>query len=188
MSLFLKQYYSKCHNSVGAMHISNLISTTELLKKLKDQKSKIIDIRPIEAYNGWKLFNEKRGGHIITAKSLPFKWSNYIDWIEIIETKGILNEHELIIYGYNIAECEDVELKFHDLGYKNTKLYDHFVDEWSANESLPMERLAKYNHLVSAEWVHELIETGKAPEYANAKYVIPTSAHSLTISWYSRIV
>ena len=64
------------------------ISTIELLKIIDDPNVQIIDIRPIDAYNGWKLKNESRGGHIKGARCLPFKWFNYIDWIEIVQSKG----------------------------------------------------------------------------------------------------
>ena len=57
---------------------------------------KIIDVRPVDAYNGWKLHNETRGGHIPGAKSLPTKWLKYIDWIEIACHKNILPENELV--------------------------------------------------------------------------------------------
>ena len=44
--------------------------------------------------------------------------------------------------------------------------------EWSANETLPMNYLARYKNLVSAQWVQELISGGKPAEYDNNKYVI----------------
>ena len=46
----------------------------------------------------WKLANEARGGHIPGAKMLPVKWTNYIDWIEIVRSKHILPENKIIIY------------------------------------------------------------------------------------------
>jgi len=44
------------------------ISTAELSENL--HKYKVIDIRPIDAYNGWKEGGETKGGHIKGAKSL----------------------------------------------------------------------------------------------------------------------
>ena len=42
---------------------------------------------------------EFSGGHIEGARSLPFKWTGYIDWIEIVRSKNILPEDSLILYG-----------------------------------------------------------------------------------------
>ena len=77
------------------------LSTPDLKKYLEDDKGLIIDVRPIDAYNGWKLQNEMRGGHIKGAKSLPVKWTNYIDWIEIVRSKNIMPEQEIALYGYS---------------------------------------------------------------------------------------
>jgi len=148
------------------------ISTEEIQERIKDPDFRIIDIRPVESYNGWRLKNEKRGGHIKGAKSLPYKWSNYIDWIEIVRAKEILPNHSLIIYGYDDSESEKVAKLFFKAGYYDVKIYDNFITEWSANNKLPMYRLKNYYHLVSANWLNKIIKTGSAPEYNNNKYVI----------------
>jgi len=70
------------------------LSTKELLSFIENKNGIIIDIRPVDAYNGWTLKNEKRGGHIKGAKSLPLKWTKYIDWIEIVRSKNILPDHQ----------------------------------------------------------------------------------------------
>ncbi len=148
------------------------ISTPELLKNSSDSASKIIDIRSADAYNGWQEQNEKRGGHIKNAVSLPFKWANYMDWIEIVRSKNIFPENKLIIYGYSTEETDIIAHKFLKAGYSDIFVYNHFVDEWSENEKLPMNKLARYKHLVSADWVQTLISGNKPPEYNNTKYVI----------------
>ena len=139
---------------------------------MEEHSVKIIDIRPVEAYNGWKQKGEKRGGHIQGAKSLPFKWAKYIDWIEIVQSKNILFDHEIIIYGYNEKETEVVAEQFQKLGYVNVKLYHNFLSEWVTNESLPMDQLARYSQLISAEWLNELLTTFSAQEINNTKFVI----------------
>ena len=54
------------------------ISTAELLEIIDNKDVKIIDVRSSDAFNGWTLKNEARGGHIKNATSLPEKWLNYI--------------------------------------------------------------------------------------------------------------
>jgi len=148
------------------------ISTEELYKNLKNDRFKIIDLRPVEAYNGWKLKNEFRGGHIQNARSLPAKWLNYIDWMETVRSKGIHPEHTLVIYSYDPGHSQKAARLFMKAGYHQVKIYEDFLDRWTADPELPMEHLAKYRQLVPAEWLNELVTTGKALEYDRDKYVI----------------
>jgi thiosulfate/3-mercaptopyruvate sulfurtransferase len=149
-----------------------IISTEELLSYIDDPEFILIDVRPIEAYNGWKVKSEKRGGHIKGARSLPYKWSRYLDWIEIVKSKGILPCYKIVLYGYDKSETEIVANQFIRAGYKDPKIYHDFISEWSTNEEFPMDGLKRYTQLVSADWLNELIITNSAPEYNNKKYVI----------------
>jgi molybdopterin synthase sulfurtransferase len=51
-------------------------------------------------------------------------------------------------------------------------VYYHFCDEWSAEPTLPMQRLERYRHLVPAEWVRALIYEDAPMHYDNDRYVI----------------
>ncbi|MBL7128121.1 MAG: sulfurtransferase [Ignavibacteria bacterium] len=148
------------------------ISTKELLNQINHTETKIIDVRPVDAYNGWQLRNEKRGGHIKGAKSLPAKWAKYLEWIEIVRSKRILPEHKLIIYGYDSENIEQVANLFDRAGYKDINIYLHFIDEWSADDDLPMEQLKRYHQLVSSDWLHTLISGEKPSHYYGKNYVI----------------
>jgi thiosulfate/3-mercaptopyruvate sulfurtransferase len=148
------------------------ISTAELQKQLDNPQTSIIDIRPVEAYNGWSLNNEPRGGHIRGARSLPIKWARYIDWIEIVRSKGIDPDQFLIIYGYHLEDAELVADRFLRSGYNNIGIYDRFLDEWSPNAALPMDRLPRYQQLIYPQWLKTLIDGGTPPEYKGGDYVI----------------
>lgn len=150
----------------------NYVSTELIVKNLNNQQIKIIDVRPLEAYNGWKLKGEYRGGHIRGAKSLPIKWLDYIDWLEIVRNKELFPEQTLVIYSYDKSGSEKVAKRFIESGYHNINIYDGFLDSWSVNPELPMEYLPRYRYLVSADWLNQLISTGKAPEYDNNKFAI----------------
>ncbi|MBN1987733.1 MAG: sulfurtransferase [Prolixibacteraceae bacterium] len=147
-------------------------TTTELFRHLITSGVKIIDVRQVEAYNGWHLKGETRGGHIAGAKSLPAKWLKYIDWIEIVRHKNILPEHEIVVYGYSPEETQEVAERFLKSGYKKVSVYNHFADEWVVNPNLPMQKLERYKNLVSAEWVNELILGGRPAEYENDNFVV----------------
>lgn len=152
------------------------ISTVELKAFLTEARGFVIDIRPVDAYNGWKLQGELRGGHIKGAKSLPIKWAKYIDWIEIVRSKGILPDKQIVVYSYSSKEAEAVAQLFIRAGYQNVSIYNHFIDEWTVNPELPMENLKRYAHLVYPEWVKSISSGDNPPEY-NGKNVIICHAH-----------
>jgi thiosulfate/3-mercaptopyruvate sulfurtransferase len=148
------------------------ISGKELAEISGDPHISIIDIRPADAYNGWILNGEKRGGHIPGSRSLPLKWTDYIDWIEIVRHKKILPDQKVVIYGYKPDEIEKVYNRFLKSGYENVEAYLHFTDEWSADPALPLESLKNFKYLVHPGWVLSLLEGGRPPLYDNNRFVI----------------
>ena len=154
----------------------NTISTTELFSNLNNPDVILVDVRAVDAYNGWKMHAEERGGHIQGAKSLPFKWSKYIDWIEIVRSKGILPQKKIILYSYLSSEAEIVADMFFRAGYKDIYLYQNFIDEWAVNPDLPMQNLTRYTHLVHPEWLESVI-SGSHPLTYNGKKVVVCHAH-----------
>ncbi len=148
------------------------ISTQEVLKNINKPKSIIIDIRPTESYNGWKLKNEKTGGHIKGAKSLPYKWSNYIDWTEIVREKGILPEYKIIIYGYSEAETDKIAKLFIKAKFPDVFVYYKFPEEWASNPELPSEHLARYQNLIYPALVQKYLNNVVPSVFDNTKVVI----------------
>jgi len=147
-------------------------NTSELIKQLESANTKLLDVRPVEAYNGWAFNNEQRGGHIKRAKSLPVKWLTYIDWIEIVRHKEILPNNKIIIYSDNEKDAVAVANRFEKSGYEDVMIYNDFLNEWVTNPDLPMEKLDRFQHLVPAKWVNQLIKGEKPPHYNNDKFVI----------------
>jgi thiosulfate/3-mercaptopyruvate sulfurtransferase len=152
------------------------ITTNELQTLLSSPEVKIIDIRQVDAYNGWILQGEKRGGHIKGAKSLSAKWANYIDWIEIVRSKGILPEHDIVLYSYNREETEKIAKYCARAGYTKIRIYNHFSDEWSINDELPVDFLSRFQNLVPAIWVNDII-SGRTPKEIEGKKVVICHSH-----------
>ncbi len=153
-------------------HTIKEVSTAELFSILDNSDSKIIDVRPVDAYNGWILQKEARGGHIPNSKSLPEKWLKYMDWIEIVRNKNILPNHTIIVYGYFREDAERVALRFLNSGYPDVRIYSGFLSEWLPNEKLPLQKLERFRNLVPALWVNNLIEGKKPLEYNNDKFIV----------------
>ncbi|MDZ7739519.1 MAG: rhodanese-like domain-containing protein, partial [Bacteroidales bacterium] len=150
----------------------NIITTEELLEYTDDKATRIIDVRSPDAYNGWRLHNESRGGHIPGASNLHFKWTEYIDWIEIVRNKGINQGDRLIIYGYSSDDAMHVAERFLKAGYDTIFVYTGFAGEWLPDDRLPLDRLQRYDTLVPASWVHSLISGERPVEYDNDSFII----------------
>lgn len=148
------------------------ISTGDLQKLLSQDDAILLDVRSIDAYNGWALRGESRGGHIRGAKSLPAKWTRYMDWIEIVQSKDITPEKTIILYGYDVANTDQVAEMFAKTGYDKIRVYYGFLNEWVADPDLPMDRLQRHRHLVPPEWLHSVLAGEKPQHYDNDKYVL----------------
>lgn len=158
------------------MNTLDQISTAELNIKMHSGNLQVIDTRPVDAYNGWKLKNERRGGHIPGARSLPSKWANYIDWIEIVKSKGLDPNKETVLYGYSSKEIFKVARQFDSAGYRKLRVYLNFVQDWLGNTRYPVDFLPKYDKLVPASWVNELVQ-GHEPEGMDNQDVVICHAH-----------
>ena len=148
------------------------VSTAELQILHKEQGTRIIDVRSADAYNGWTLQNEARGGHIKDAKNLPAKWTGYLDWIEMVRHKQIHPEHHVIIYGYDNSDAGKVASRFLKSGYHHVSVYSRFVKEWSGNPEMPMQQLERFSKLVPAQWIHNLISGNRPPHFENDKFAV----------------
>lgn len=148
------------------------MSTREVVALLGNPSVHIIDVRPVDAYNGWKLAGEMRGGHIPGARSLPMKWFNYIDWIEIVRRKEIQPGNKIIIYGYSRKDAESAFKRFMNSGYSDINIYSGFLTEWTMDGDLPLECLFRFRFLVHPGWINDLISGRTPEEYNNDRYVL----------------
>lgn len=148
------------------------ISTKDLQGKLENNDWVVVDTRENDAFNGWKLDEVKRGGHIKGATDFSAAWlkvedknkSKLID--EALKTKGITAEKNIVLYDANGKDSGEVAEFLSQKGYKNIYTYD--VKEWAKDESLEMVAYENYQMLVSASWVKDLVED-KKPETFNGK-------------------
>ncbi len=143
------------------------VSTSEVKEFLNNEEYVIVDVRPTHAYNGWQLRNEQRSGHIKGARTLPVKWAEYLDWIEIVRHKNILPSQKIVLYGYDEEDIIKVAKRFNDAGYDQLFSYKDFLNIWCKDESLPMNYLSRYAELVYPQWVNQLLHGEKPPVYNN---------------------
>jgi 3-mercaptopyruvate sulfurtransferase SseA len=145
----------------------NTISTTELAGLLEDPDLTIVDLRPLAAYNGWRLNGELRGGHIPGAVAFPSAWLRSVDEPEIerlLHSKGVVPGRRVVVYGDRLDAAAFVA-KLDSLGIENARVYDPGWAAWAADQRLPIERLPNYDRLVHIDWLRRVMD-GERPEAA----------------------
>src|ERR1700682_3762489 len=78
------------------------VSLTELRERLSDPQLRIVDIRALPAYHGWRVSGAPRGGHIPGAVAFPSAWLQSVDGPEVerlLRSKAILASREVVLYG-----------------------------------------------------------------------------------------
>jgi 3-mercaptopyruvate sulfurtransferase SseA len=145
------------------------ISADELRRRLDDPGLTIVDVRPLPAYNGWRPSGEARGGHIPGAVAFPSAWLRSVDTVEVerlLHSKDIVPSREVVLYGDDAEDVSAVRTRLTELGHTGVRIYEGGWTEW-ADDTLPVERLPKYDKLVHTEWLRQVLEGGR-PEAAPA--------------------
>jgi molybdopterin synthase sulfurtransferase len=142
------------------------ISTPELHRRIHDDDVIVVDARPLPAYNGWRLANEVRGGHIPGAVALPSDWLTRLDDAELqrlLRAKGFDTGREVVLYGYGRQDVDRLASRLPTFG--RIRRYAGGWAEWASDANLPLERLHHYQKLVHPQWLAQLLE-GNRPEAA----------------------
>ena len=138
------------------------IDGVELAHRLDRAEHVVLDVRPIGAYNGWRLHGEARGGHVPGARPLPLSWTRYMDWIETVEALG-LDGRPVTVYGYGAEDGQAMAEKLTQLGIGGVDVFTDFLS-WADDDARPLVRMARYRHLVPPGWLRAVIErTGAIP-------------------------
>jgi len=143
------------------------IATDELRDRLTDPNLTVVDVRPIAAFNGWRLRGEARGGHIPGAVAFPSAWLHSVDQPEIdkqLLAKRVTADRDIVVYGDGL-EASAFAAKLHSLGIDRVAIYEAGFGAWAADETLPVEGLPKFDRLVHVEWLRQLVD-GQRPEAA----------------------
>lgn len=153
--------------------MATFFSTAELEQKLGQPALVAVDVRPMAAYNGWRLKGEARGGHLPGAVAWPLRWFELIapaEHAHHLAAKGLTPDKTIVAYGYTRAEGEQFAQMLGKLGYTNVLVYEAGQPAWAADERLPLERLPLYPKLVHVDWLHELIRGGRPETYTGNNF------------------
>lgn len=161
---------SKENESIKTETGIKIINTGELKDKLGKSDWVVVDTRENDAFNGWKLDEVKRGGHITGATDFSATWLKVEDKDARLDadlkTKGITKEKNIVLYDANGKDSNEVANYLAQKGFTNIYTYD--VKEWAKDETLPMTAYENYQMLVSASWVKDLVD-GKNPDAYTGK-------------------
>jgi molybdopterin synthase sulfurtransferase len=138
--------------------VASTISTEELRERLDDPGLTLVELRPLPAYNGWRLDGEARGGHIAGAVAFPSQWLQSLDQDELerlLEVKGILPHREVVLYG-DATDAFATILR--ELGHERVRTYRAGWRAWAADAKLPVERLPRYERLVHSGWLRQVLD------------------------------
>lgn len=148
------------------------IGTEALASQLDTPDRTVVDVRPVAAYNGWRLRDEPRGGHLPGATSLPLEWFDTVDIGAVLEDRGPPRSRPLTVYGYDPEAVRTAVDVLGEHGYEPVAGYTGFIDEWAADPDRPLERLARYDRLVYPQWVKDLVAGGEPPRSPEGDSVI----------------
>jgi molybdopterin synthase sulfurtransferase len=145
-----------------------MISTAELRRRLGEPELTIVDVRPLSAYNGWRLGGEARGGHIPGAVAFPSSWLSSVEEAEaerLLQSKRITTTQQVVLYGDAAEDVAAVRTWLASLGHERVRIYEQGWGAWARDPSLPVERLPNYEKLVHTEWLRQVL-AGRRPEAA----------------------
>jgi molybdopterin synthase sulfurtransferase len=150
------------------------IRPAELLDRLTDPAIRILDARPLAAYNGWRLRDEARGGHIPGAGALPSEWLprlTDIDLGALADAHGLGHHVTTVVYGYDIEEAVALADRLGTIGVTGTRVLEPGWPDWASDQRLPIEHLPGFRRLVHPAWLRDVLD-GRRPEAPPAGRVL----------------
>lgn len=155
---------------------SEEIDTNRLEEFIGGGNCVLVDTRDSDAFNGWRLGDVSRGGHIAGAVNFSASWLDIDskDGEEVVKQalsdKGIAKDKKVVLYDINGRDAAKVKGWLESRGFIDILTYD--AKKWIDDPDRPVETLPGYGLLIPAEVLKDLVD-GKRPEtFENAGKVI----------------
>ena len=152
-----------------------IIDTRELRARLGDPTLTIVDVRPLTAYNGWRVGDDARGGHIPGAVGFPSAWLDSVDGPEIerqLTRKGIVAQRDIAVYGRDADEARRFVASLHALRIDGARSYEEGFGAWAADPNLPVDKLPRHDRLVHIEWLGQVLAGGRPEAAPTGKFLL----------------
>jgi thiosulfate/3-mercaptopyruvate sulfurtransferase len=144
------------------------ILTSDLSDRLADERTTIVDIRPLAAYNGWRLGGEARGGHIPGSLAFPAGWLDHVedhDLQRLVGPGDSIDPRTIVVYGDRDQDASPIVDRLVASGHQDVLVYEDGWQAWAGDPDLPTERLLRFDRLVPTGWLNRLLAGGR-PEAA----------------------
>jgi len=151
-------------------HMIKMLTVEALSAIYQSPTVRVVDTRPMGGFNGWRLDNEARGGHIPGAVAFPHTWAAGMfdaDLTERLAIKGLTPDRSIVLYGYGEEDSTSLAVRLLDLGFADVSVLAGGLGEWAAHRDLDMIRLPRHRQLVYPQWLHGLLageQMDEAPE------------------------
>jgi 3-mercaptopyruvate sulfurtransferase SseA len=171
---------------IAAPNEAVLARLNQVLNSRQNGRKVLIDTRGDAEYNGWPLDGVARAGHIPEALNIDYAWFyakdktilNAGEIKTLLQQRNITPEKDVIVYGSTGPRAGFSYFVLRLMGYLHVSNYDGSVLEWSLRTDLPMDRLARYEKLVYASWVKDLLDGKKPYGYSGKRFVILESRYT----------
>jgi len=137
-----------------------IVSVKQVQNMKKDKNIVLMDTRSYDEYNGWDIKGNKINGHIPGAVNYPVSALKDGEVEKALERKGIKNGNEIVLYGDESKIMADILI---EKGY-TVSIFDKGIEKWADN-SLPLEKLKRYETIVPVSWVKDLLDGKKVTHY-----------------------
>lgn len=140
--------------------MSKTITVEKLAGLQRSPDLTLVDGRPIQAYNGWRLHGEPRGGHIPGAVAFPQSWVDGAfdpELVSLLAKKGITPDRRVVLYGYDDGSEAVFAGRLEAIGYEHVEVLEGGQPKWAAQPELELVTLPRYRQLVYPEWLHRLL-------------------------------
>jgi 3-mercaptopyruvate sulfurtransferase SseA len=151
------------------------ISTAALRDRLYDPTVTVVDVRPMAAYNGWRLRDAARGGHIPGAVSFPSAWLTSVDGPEIerlLRAKHITRERTVVLYSNEVEDVVGLAGRLEAAAHPAVRIYADGWPAWAADETLPIEKLPNHDKLVHIAWLRQVLSAERPEAAPNRRFVL----------------
>ncbi|HYW69044.1 MAG TPA: rhodanese-like domain-containing protein [bacterium] len=151
------------------------ISLTELAEALKSGNSVVLDVRSMDAWNGWQLGDEARGGHAMGAVPFPARWLEELEGVNLtaeLASRGAAPGSSVVVYGYGRDDAAAAAEKLEALGHGPVRVFEGGLAAWAADPNRPMSGLTRFRQLVHADWVAKLLEGGNPAHHDGRRSVL----------------
>ena len=151
------------------------ITADALYLELADGDLTVVDVRPLSAFNGWRVGDEPRGGHIPGAVAFPAAWFGSVDPTEIgrlLGAKGVVAGRRIVVLGRDDGESSAVADALRALRIPDVRILTGGFGAWIADPDRAVEKLARHERLVHIEWLGQLLAGGRPEAAPSGRFLL----------------